>query len=373
MSIGIYKIENLINHKCYIGQSINIENRWKQHMAPNGYANPFSKVYNYPLYKDFRKYGIENFSFKIVELCEENLLDEKEKIWIKRYNSYFNGYNQTLGGSGNKKELSKIYQYDMFGNYLKEFTNIYEASKETGITTVNIYCCLSKKRAQKTAGGFQWSYNKVDKIENAFSSCPVIAFTFSGERKKFYSSINEAMNETGDEYYSIKKSCDTKQHSGAHYQWRYWFENPNLQKISPYKWSLNKAVDQYDLEGNYIATFESLSDAANKLKMDSSNLSACCQKKQKSFGGYQWCYHNEEPPSSYIDNRIGHKTSSNKRIIQQFTKNNEFLNEYESAHEAARQIGFPQSANHITECCQGKRKTCRQYIWKYKEEEYYVF
>ena len=59
MSTGIYKITNLLNGKCYIGQSINIQKRWTNHKT--SYKNPNKDCYNYPLYKAFRKYGLENF------------------------------------------------------------------------------------------------------------------------------------------------------------------------------------------------------------------------------------------------------------------------------------------------------------------------
>lgn len=91
--IGIYKITNLINNYCYIGQSVDIKTRWNHH---KNYSKKYS---HYPLYEAFRKYGIENFSFEIIEECPINELNEKEIYWIKFYDSYNNGYNQTKGGS----------------------------------------------------------------------------------------------------------------------------------------------------------------------------------------------------------------------------------------------------------------------------------
>ena len=91
--IGIYKIINKINGKCYIGQSTQIEKRWSKHK--NTSHNQTSKAYDYPLYRAFRKYGIENFSFKILEECSNLELNEKEKYWINYYNPE---YNQTTGG-----------------------------------------------------------------------------------------------------------------------------------------------------------------------------------------------------------------------------------------------------------------------------------
>ena len=93
MTVGIYKITNKINGHCYIGQSTQIEKRWSNHKVAA--YNSESKSYNYPLYRSFRKYGVENFSFEIIEECSNELLNEKEKYWIDFYSPE---YNQTIGG-----------------------------------------------------------------------------------------------------------------------------------------------------------------------------------------------------------------------------------------------------------------------------------
>ena len=98
----IYKITNLINNKCYIGQTTkSIEERWNRHKRDAFNKEKYN--YEYPLYRAFRKYGIENFSFEIIEECETSELNEKEIYWINYYNSAKSkGYNQSLGGKGNK-------------------------------------------------------------------------------------------------------------------------------------------------------------------------------------------------------------------------------------------------------------------------------
>lgn len=96
--IGIYKIENKVNGKVYIGQSTNIQIRWKNHKVASQCTK--DHTYNYPLYKAFRKYGIDNFIFEIIEECDISELDNREKFWINYYDSYNKGYNQTLGGDG---------------------------------------------------------------------------------------------------------------------------------------------------------------------------------------------------------------------------------------------------------------------------------
>lgn len=94
--IGVYKITNLINQKIYIGVSIDIEKRWKQHK--NYYLDSSNKEYNKYLYQDFRKYGLENFSFEVIEEVSKDEIYDREKYWIKYFNSSICGYNETLGG-----------------------------------------------------------------------------------------------------------------------------------------------------------------------------------------------------------------------------------------------------------------------------------
>ena len=96
MKTGIYKITNNINNKCYIGRAININRRWTVHKRRAIIPN---KEYDKYLYRAFRKYGIENFSFEVLEECSKEELDEKEKQYILQYHSYIDtyGYNETCG------------------------------------------------------------------------------------------------------------------------------------------------------------------------------------------------------------------------------------------------------------------------------------
>ena len=94
--IGIYKITNLVNSKIYIGQSRQIEKRFQQHKNQAKFLEE-DKWYS-PLYIDMYSFGIDNFSFEVIEECTIEELNEKEEYWIKYYNSQENGYNITSGG-----------------------------------------------------------------------------------------------------------------------------------------------------------------------------------------------------------------------------------------------------------------------------------
>lgn len=100
--IGIYKITNLINNKVYIGKSVNIERRFAQHKSPY----EWNRHKESPLYQAFLKYGINNFTFEVIEECQESELNIKEQKYIKQFNSlsHENGYNIRSGGEGNDGE-----------------------------------------------------------------------------------------------------------------------------------------------------------------------------------------------------------------------------------------------------------------------------
>lgn len=90
IKIGIYKITNLENQMCYIGQAVNISERWKSHVKRALGAEPITQN---KLYPEMAKVGVENFSFEIIEECERSQLTSREQYWIDFYKSKSYGYN----------------------------------------------------------------------------------------------------------------------------------------------------------------------------------------------------------------------------------------------------------------------------------------
>lgn len=122
----IYKIENKLNNHIYIGQTVkSVKKRFTQHKN-NSNKEYFSQIV---LYKAFNKYGIENFECTEIEEIPNELLDEREKYWIKYYDSYYNGYNSTLGG----REI-RLYDWnteDIINRYM-ELKSARAVAKEIG-------------------------------------------------------------------------------------------------------------------------------------------------------------------------------------------------------------------------------------------------
>ena len=217
---GIYKITNNVNGKVYIGQSINIEARWKDHINTLNRNISHSVL----LQRAWNKYGQENFSFEILELCSEDMLDDVEIKYIEFYDACRNGYNIESGGNKNKcmsestkqklrekakerlsdptknpmydkhhtaktkekisisnkgrilseemkKKLSDVrmghpgYNKNLTPVYCIELDRIFicasEAAKILGIDGTNILPCCRHDYGRKTCGGYHWEFAHV--------------------------------------------------------------------------------------------------------------------------------------------------------------------------------------------------------------------
>lgn len=86
---GIYKITNIDNQMCYVGQSVDIAERWRQHIKRGVGADTPQKNKLYPALKSI---GVENFTFEVIEECESDKLDEREKFWTDFYKAQEFGY-----------------------------------------------------------------------------------------------------------------------------------------------------------------------------------------------------------------------------------------------------------------------------------------
>lgn len=108
MMSGIYLIENVENHKKYVGQSINVKIRIGKHKS---YLKS-GKHENIYLQRSYDKYGLNSFNFKLLESCSVEELDEREIYYISFYNTldYNVGYNLESGGNEGKivSELTRL-------------------------------------------------------------------------------------------------------------------------------------------------------------------------------------------------------------------------------------------------------------------------
>lgn len=210
MSCGIYKITNLINGHSYIGQSCNIEKRWERHRY---YTSSSDK--NKILYKAFQKYGIENFSFEIIEECLVTELNEREIYWIKYYDTYYNGYNATLGGGGmlqaNSQLILKLWNENFSLHQISKITGhdrqvIKTHLRVNGITDEQI----SERGREQKEKSFIDRRKKVAQVDKD-----------TGEILRIFPSAKEAAEYIGSIPDSVKRVCRGAQQTLYGYKWIY--------------------------------------------------------------------------------------------------------------------------------------------------------
>ena len=215
MIIGIYKIENLINGKKYIGQSIDIQRRFEEHKRDKD---------NCRIHQAIRKYGINNFSFEIIEECSPSMLDEREKYWIKYYDSFNNGYNATHGGNQDilpaiKACQKTVYQYDFNLHLINIYSGVREASRQTGIHPSSIGECCRHILGQ--AGGYIFCYEGDIPIKPRLHKKKVIQYTLKDEPIQEFNSIQEASIATNSNRNAISMVCRGKRLTANGFKWRY--------------------------------------------------------------------------------------------------------------------------------------------------------
>lgn len=304
----IYLITNNINGMKYIGQTIQLLNkRWNNHIFSSRHIVDNDNSY---LHRSMRKYGVENFSIKLIQevVCKNkkdlnDKLNELEIYYISEYDTLRpNGYNISPGG-GMVSPESKLYidQYDLGGNLINE---------------------------NKT----------VNEIE------------------KYLKSTNCRAN--------IVKCCKGEYLSAYNYIWRFHGESFNKYKIPP-RTEKEIMVDKYSLSGQFIETFESLASAYNSLDDINANSSSghicdCCSGRINSSHGYVWRYHGDAfDKYSSKDKRY--------RSCAIYTRDDKLVGTYDTIEDACIAIGKDpkKSRPNISGALNGKQDTAYGYIWKY--------
>lgn len=305
--VGIYKITNLINGNSYIGQSVNIFKRWQQEKEDSNNVNSHS--YNYPLMRAFRKYGVDNFSFEILEECNVEDLNEREMYWISFYDTFFNGYNQTLGGdskSNQPKEKIIGIIYDLMNSDMthRDIAEKWDISVEMvqGINTGRYWRHDADYPLQKRQTSKIYYCEKCGKEISRGSKLCIDCYNILREsscikkpdKQTLFKDLCESQGNftlVGSKYgvrdNTIRKLCvkyGIPSHS-SDYKTNTVRENVREFKIG---------VIQIDKDTNeQINCFESIIDATRSLGLNNncvSHISKVCQGKRRAAYGYKWKY-----------------------------------------------------------------------------------
>lgn len=227
---GIYYIKNTANNKLYIGQSICIEDRWCKHKG----ALRRGVHDNILLQKDWDKYGSDCFKLVVIEKCNKDQLDEKEKYYIKKYNSLdnANGYNMTFGGKKSGIKFTDLSNKRLGEAIKKVYIENPNAREERRQAALNQWANpeIKKKIMGKNNGMYGRTHTKEarEKISNAAkgrisfrrNTTPVLCI----ELNKTFSCAAVAAKELNI-HPSILEVCKGNRKTCGGYHWKFVKEN----------------------------------------------------------------------------------------------------------------------------------------------------
>lgn len=236
--IGIYMIVNNVDNKIYIGQSIDIDKRFKSHKQKLN----SNTHYNVHLQNAWNKYGENEFEFSIICECEENKLNELEEYYIFCLDAtnLEIGYNVALGGNSSKtsdttkKKLSLLNQGEKHPKsksiYCVELDKVFpyarKITEELGINHGNIIRCC--KGTRNTCHNMHWMYYD-DYLEKGIiissnkkqpkrkHKTPV----YCKELDQSFESIAMASRKTGCDSRAIHNCCNNPSHTINNLHWKY--------------------------------------------------------------------------------------------------------------------------------------------------------
>lgn len=205
---GIYKITNPNGH-IYIGQSINVLGRISRHKC--------SKKGQNRIERSIQKYGNKNHTFEIIEICEENILDEREIFWIKHFDTWNtdHGMNLKEGGKNGKGRASdetkaKLREThlgwkhsDVTKKIISENSKKYRHTPESLKKIIDFN--LGSKRSEESKKKMSESATK-----RLLTNHPSSKLIFDLETGIYYSSLKEASKAINKSIYILKILLNNK-------------------------------------------------------------------------------------------------------------------------------------------------------------------
>ena len=299
----IYKITNLINQHSYVGQTYRtIQIRWNEH------KRDYEK-YEYALYSAMKLYGLEYFLIEQVEKisCKDvrdllSLLNDREVFWINFYDTYCNGYNETIGGQNNapnKFNEVPVIEYDMDFNELHVYNSEADAAFANGFSRSDISSCCGRKKIYRVRDRiFRYVTSPLtDEEKNIYRKKypKIYQYDCYGNLIRVYNFIYEAVNLFADngiviDSGNIAKCCDGKVLSASGYVWR---KFPDT--FGTYRTPVVKRIERRDLlTGELLCIYNNFNEIKDYLHVDNiTSVNNCCNKHTASAYGYHWCYEGE--------------------------------------------------------------------------------
>lgn len=181
-----------------------------------------------------------------------------------------------------------VQQFSKNGELINVFNTIKDASDSLKIDNASICACCN--RIRNSAGGFIWRYakdviSKEDLEKRFYEIIKIQQFDLSGNFIATHSSLKDAAKSVNGNWQHIQKCCNRLKPTAYGYIWRR--DNDSV-KVEDLKRNTPFIIQQWDLNGNLLAEFDTIVDAAKNINRSTTGISKCCDGKKKSCGGFIW-------------------------------------------------------------------------------------
>lgn len=195
-------------------------------------------------------------------------------------------------------------------------------------------------------------------IGNKYRAKPVIQYDLNGKFIRNWGCAKDVEEEMGIHHGNISKCCNGNMKSAGGYQWRY--DNGDFNNINSVKINDRRIkIYQYNLDGSYIKTWDSVFQINKELGYASSNIGKCCRRKIYSAYGYRWSKDYKDNLNVYINPHC--------RKIVQFDMNMNYIKIWNSIIDAANELDI--KYKNIQSCCERKSKKSKTgFLWRYIED-----
>lgn len=261
-----------------------------------------------------------------------------------------NGITSRKSATGDTKFHCAVRKYG-YENFKRETLQIFPNTEEGRLDAYKLESELVNEDFLKRTDIYNMVLGGLGGIAITFTK-KVVQYTLEGKFIKVWDSITEA-----EAYYNtrgIYEVCIGKIHNLKGFQWRYYTDDNSTKDIEPAKVKY-KTVYQYDLQGNLLKVWRSISEAGSIFENPSAAKTAIgnvCLKITRQAYGYYWSFVRR---FEYVPRGVA---------VAMYDDDGIFIKSFNQLKDACKEINLKSSGN-IVDCINGKQKHCKGYRWRY--------
>lgn len=341
--IGVHKTENPEVFDGYLGcgVKINIPSTYKRSLSPFHFA--------------VEKHGVKNFKRITLRIFdnEEDAYKLESELVTEEFVLRSDTYNVALGGGHPPLTTKIIFQYDLDGNFIKEWNSIIEAEKSLDYKG----SCISNAIKFKTPSkNYYWADFKVNKLDLSGYSEPkkyqqIYHYSFNGGFIQMFDTVTLAAKYFNTTTSNVVRAAKGGYKLNGEYVSYELFSNYAPPKKITVK---NCNIHQYDTNGEYIKSYDSIQDVAKEFGKTAASGVLASIRLGRLFKNYQWNTEKFDRMKQLTPDK------PKSRKVGQYTINGEFIKSFNTVTECKKEFGAG-----VDKVLKGRTSQTKGFIFKY--------